>query len=170
MAVPITQLILLLLSTAGVSALFTTGITAWSAFRERTARRQEMLLTAAIAMANQESQLLLQIGQASAEQTDMKMYPFIVMARWHHRQLTLLLKKGRLSDDLEKTYEEYIEQNRPDAANLISARQDKQSAAFPGAARPGWPGTHSTNPTAESVAAARPVDQVKQGLRSRSLP
>ncbi len=76
----------------------------------------------------------------------MKMYPFIVMARWHHRQLTLLLKKGRLSDDLEKTYEEYIEQNRPDAANLISARQDKQSAAFPGAARPGWPGTQLHKP------------------------
>ena len=93
-----------------------------------------MLLTAAIEMTKQESALLLEMAKLSAESRMAWFYPQVVTARWHHRQVTLLLQKGRLSDDLEEIYGEYIIKNHPDAADLISARLEQKQKSRPPAA------------------------------------
>jgi hypothetical protein len=119
---PTTQIILLFLGSAGVAALISSLINLISNTIERKARHREMLMSTAVSLAQKEVENLFKAGKLSAESHELSLYPLAVAVRWHHRQLVHLAKTGKLTDDLEKQYAEYIIDNSPDATAKIAAR------------------------------------------------
>jgi hypothetical protein len=97
------QLILAVVSAAGVGALISASILSFTQWRERVARRRELLLTKSIDMAQKTTELM--VAQAPPGSL---FHPEIVTARWYHRQLTSLFKTGRLDEHMEKEFAEYI--------------------------------------------------------------
>jgi hypothetical protein len=104
---------LLVLSTAVIAAtigaLVSVIIAVWSGWRERVARKRELLLKLSVQMAETPVKNIIKGVELSgvAQSAD----PPIVQARWHHRQLKLLFETDRLDDDLEKRFCDFI--NKP---------------------------------------------------------
>lgn len=100
----------LLLSTAAVAAavgaLVSAGVAALSDWRERVSRRKELLLSLAVDTANREITNFLKMIELTG--VDRTLYPTVVMARWHQKQLKQLFDKEQLSDDLEKEFTDFI--------------------------------------------------------------
>ena len=99
----------LFLGSAVVGALVSATISAISSWRERKARQREMLLTLAVQMAN--CVIDSQLKTIELSQENRSLVPHVVMARWHHKQLKLLFRQEKLSDDLEKNFIDFI--NKP---------------------------------------------------------
>jgi hypothetical protein len=108
-----TSITSLVLSTAviaaSISALVSVLIAVWSGWRERAARRKELLLTLSVQMAIAVTESHMKTVELTRQDRDI--CPTIVQTRWHHRQLKRLLKTDQLDDDLEKRFSEYI--NKP---------------------------------------------------------
>jgi hypothetical protein len=122
-----TQIILLLLGSAGIAALISSLINLISTSMDRKARHRELLMSTAVSMAQQETEHLLKLAELSGEPTELDLYPLAVVVRWHHRQLVQLAETGKLTENLEKQYAEYIVDNLPNAAAKIAARRARHS-------------------------------------------
>jgi hypothetical protein len=90
-----TQLTLALIGSAAVGALISSVITALAQWRERKSRREELLLTKAIEMAQSRVATVLQSGFQG------KIMPEIEMAQQYHRYLKHLLEHGKLPEDYQ---------------------------------------------------------------------
>ena len=99
------QLIIALIGAAGIGALVSASILSFTQWRDRVARRRELLLTKSIDMAQKTTELLIRESPAGSF-----FYPEIVTARWYHRQLSLLFKTGKIDASLEKEFAAYITQ------------------------------------------------------------
>jgi hypothetical protein len=107
---PITSLVLsTAVIAASISALVSVITAVWSGWRERAARRKELLLTLSVQISIAVIESHMETIKLSGESREL--YPTIVLARWHHRQLKLLFKTDRLDDDLENRFGDVI--NKP---------------------------------------------------------
>jgi hypothetical protein len=108
-----TSITSLVLSTAVLAAFIGASVSAiitiWSGWRERVARRKELLVTLSVQMAIAVTESHMKTVELTRQDRDI--CPTIVQARWHHRQLKTLFKTDQLDDDLEKRFSEYI--NKP---------------------------------------------------------
>jgi len=87
------QLILTLISSAATGVLVSSVITLFAQWRERKSRREELLLTKAIEMAQ------ARVANVRESGFEGKMMPEIEMAQNYHRWLTHLMKHGELPPD-----------------------------------------------------------------------
>jgi hypothetical protein len=99
----------LVLGSAVIGALTSAIILAISNWRDRRTRQREMLLTLAVQMTNSVIDSHLKTIELSGESRSL--FPHVVMARWHHKQLKLLFRHEKLSDHLEKQFSDFI--NKP---------------------------------------------------------
>jgi hypothetical protein len=109
MATPIqitaAQLIIAIVSAAGIGALTSSIITLLGQRLERKSRVKELLLAKSIEMAQTTTKLMFELGK---ELGGGQLYPEIVTARWYHRQLKTLFEKGTIDVHLEKEFTDYI--------------------------------------------------------------
>lgn len=101
-----TQIITLLLSSAAIGALVSAGLTAFSQWRERLARQNELILSKSVELAMKHTEVRLKMAEGMKAKADI--YPEIVIARFYHRQLKRLLHKHLLSSDMETEFYEVI--------------------------------------------------------------
>jgi hypothetical protein len=102
-----TPLWILLLSSAAVGALVSAALTTFAQWQERKAR-QRLIFSKSVEMANTETDRILEMVKLAGSGG---IYPTIVTARWYHRQLTRLFREGKIADDLEAEFNDYI--NKP---------------------------------------------------------
>jgi hypothetical protein len=100
-----TQIITLILGSAAVGALVSSLMTAWTSRLERKARQQELLLTKSLEMAQVTTKRMQELGEALGGGL---IAPEIVTARWYHRQLSSLFATGKIGDEMEKEFHDYI--------------------------------------------------------------
>jgi hypothetical protein len=106
------SLVSLLLSSAAIGALVSAGIAALSSWRERVSRRKELLLSLCVQMAIAVIETHIKTVEMSGENA--QLYPTVVMARWHQKQLKGLFDKEHLTDDLEKDFSDFIHKSHKD--------------------------------------------------------
>jgi hypothetical protein len=94
---------------AAIGALVSAGIASWSNWRERVSRKKELLLTLSVQMAIAVIESHIKTVELSGEER--MLFPTVVVARWHHKQLKLLFQTERLDDDLERRFSDFI--NKP---------------------------------------------------------
>jgi hypothetical protein len=102
----VTQTASLILGSAAVGALTSSVITFVGQILERRARQKELLISKAIDLAQLQVKLLQDTSLAM--QTGVRIYPYIVYARWYHQQLLLLHKTNSLSQEIESEYADFI--------------------------------------------------------------
>jgi len=92
---PWTQLVLLILGSAGVGALMSSGLSLLGSWRERTARRKELLLSKAIELAIQWTQVHMQLAEKSKQRVVIQ--DNVISAAEYYKELRTLLDTGALS-------------------------------------------------------------------------
>jgi hypothetical protein len=115
------QLIISIVSAAGIGALTSSFITLLGQRLERKSRVRELLLSKSIDMAQKTTEMMLKMARPGD-----KLFPDIVTARWCHKQLTALFETGKLSDDMEKTFADFINKSHTQLEE-----EDKKKAAAP---------------------------------------
>jgi hypothetical protein len=118
------QLIIAVVSAAGIGALVSTGISELGKWRERKARHKELLLFTAVELAYKEREMMLKALQDSGQKGSL--FPTIVTARWYHRQLANLFETGRISEDMERTFSDFINKSHTE---LDEEHKKKATAA-----------------------------------------
>jgi hypothetical protein len=101
-----THIITLVLGSAAIGALVSSAFTFIGQWRERKSRQKELLLSTAVDLAYKERDQVLKALQAAGQKGSL--FPTIVTARWYHRQLESLFQTGRISDDMEKEFHDFI--------------------------------------------------------------
>jgi hypothetical protein len=101
-----TPYISLILGSAAIGALVSSLITFLGASLERRSRRKDLLMSKAIELAEMHVKFLQET--ASATRQKVTIYPYIGYVRWYHRQLTLLHSTDRISADLERRLNNFI--------------------------------------------------------------
>ena len=84
----------IVLGSAAVGALVSSGITMWGQYLERKSRREELILTKAIEMAHTRFEHVKDIPGAQIP-------PEIKMAEDYHRWLKYLMNHGKLPNDFK---------------------------------------------------------------------
>jgi hypothetical protein len=100
------SLVSLLLGSAAIGALVSSGIAALSGWRERIARKKELLLSLSVQMAIADDVAYFKMSDSNP---NLKGLPIGVMARINQGQLKLLFDKGKLSTSLEEKYADRIQ-------------------------------------------------------------
>jgi hypothetical protein len=100
------SLTLTILGSAAIGALVSSLITALSQWRERSSRKRELLVSKSIEMAHKWTDNSMRILEHTGKSGDL--YPDVVLARWYHRQLTRLFNEGKIADDLEEDFSDFI--------------------------------------------------------------
>lgn len=100
------SLTLTILGSAAIGALVSSIITALSQWRERASRKRELLVSKSIEMAHKHTDNSLRILERNGKSGEL--YPDVVLARWYHKQLTRLFDEGKVADDLERDFTDFI--------------------------------------------------------------
>jgi len=101
-----TQIITLVLGSAAIGALVSSVVSEIGKWRERLARQKELLLSTAVDLAFKEREMMLKDIRENKQQA--ALFPTIVNARWYHKQLYSLFQTGKISEDMEKTFYDFI--------------------------------------------------------------
>jgi hypothetical protein len=101
-----TQIITLVLGSAAIGAFVSSIIGELGKWRERKSHKRELLLSTAVDLTYKERELVLKT--LAAEGKSASLFPTIVTVRWYHKQLVALLETGKISDDMEKTFHDFI--------------------------------------------------------------
>jgi hypothetical protein len=91
------QMWTLVLTSAGVAALVSSGLTLISQALERRARRQELLLSKAIELAKGRTEMVLRLVEKTGGRASFQ--DDIILAEGYYQWLLHLLNHGRLPDD-----------------------------------------------------------------------
>jgi hypothetical protein len=102
----VTQTASVILGSAAVGALTSSVITFVGQILERRARQKELLISKAIDLAQLQVKFLQDASQAM--QTGVQIYPYIVYARWYHKELSLLHETNSLSQEIEIKYADFL--------------------------------------------------------------
>jgi hypothetical protein len=106
-----TPIWILFISSAAIGALVSASMTAFTQWQDRKARQRELIFSKSVEMANTETDRFLKMIEMKGEGA---LYPTIVTARWYHKQLTRLFAEGKIADDLEKDFGDYINKSHKD--------------------------------------------------------
>jgi hypothetical protein len=87
----------LILTSAGVGALVSSGVTLIGQYLERRARRKELLLSKAIELAEARTQLVLRLVEKTGKPGTFQ--DAVILAEGYYQWLLHLLSHGRLPDD-----------------------------------------------------------------------
>ncbi len=118
-----TQVISLFLGSAAVGALVSSCLTELGKWRERRARQKELLLSTAVDIAYKEREMMLKALREAGQKGSL--FPTIVTTRWYYKQLSSLFETGRISDDMEKTFHDFINKSHTE----LGEEEDKKSQA-----------------------------------------
>jgi hypothetical protein len=100
------QLIIAIISSAGIGAVVTGSLLAFSQWRERISRQNELILSKSVELAMKHTEVRMKMAEGMGRSVDI--VPEIVIARFYHRQLTRLFNKHQISSDMEKEFYEII--------------------------------------------------------------
>jgi hypothetical protein len=100
------QIITLVLGSAAIGAFVSSVVTLFGQWRERKSRREEIVLTEAVKLAEMNMNATLNMAKArAAVDKDTRIVPMIEMVRDYHEWLRGLLDTGRLPDSYRRTGE-----------------------------------------------------------------
>jgi hypothetical protein len=102
----------LILSSAAIGALVSSVITIIGQYFDRSAKKKELLFNKAVELAQSHVELLKTLAKTGTRAV--KISPYIVYTRVHHRQLKSLYDDGKLSPGLERQYHKEIFGDNPD--------------------------------------------------------
>ncbi|HYR06812.1 MAG TPA: hypothetical protein VEQ60_03510 [Longimicrobium sp.] len=101
--VPVTVLII---TSAAVGAITSSLITFFSAYLERRARRRELLLKEAVALAHQRVETMCRIAEATQAQS--RIPDAMVLAEKYYQWVTALFNEGRLPEEVRDAHNRSI--------------------------------------------------------------
>lgn len=94
-----TQIILAFLGSAVIGAVVSALVTELGKWRERKSRREELVLSEAMKLAQKNMDVALEVARAHSNQRGTTIVPLIEMAALYHRYLDHLMRHGRLPAD-----------------------------------------------------------------------
>lgn len=95
------QLIIAIVSAAGIGALISTGVSELGRWRERKSRREELLLEKAIVFANWRWEIVKHNANVSKEYIEVS--DLIVSTEGYYQLLAKLMKTGKLPEGFKST-------------------------------------------------------------------
>ena len=102
--------IALILGSAATGALVSSAFNAVSGFFERRGRRNDLLLSKAVELAELHISRAADIQKTSGK--GVVLAPYIVQVRWFHKELKHLYLEERLTPAMEKSWSQYIEDGK----------------------------------------------------------
>lgn len=101
---------LLILGSAATGALVSSAFTTATGFFERRSRRNDLLLSKSVEMAEIYVSRLAEMQKTATRAVEVA--PYIVQVRWFHKELKHLYQHERLTPKMESFWSEYIDSGR----------------------------------------------------------
>lgn len=100
------SILLIVLTSAVVGALVSSLMTLFGQYLERRSRREELVLSKAMELADQRIRTVLEVRKVTGRGIILPAH--IVLVRAYYEELKWLIKKSKLPDKMEKEFQQFV--------------------------------------------------------------